>query len=276
MMIEQATHADTRRYARRHVSREEVRHAHKRISYREIRKSLGLSLSMTVDAPCALSPFATAGGFASVFPGAYVAYHADFGWDNSAHTWADLSGNKRTGTVQGAGTPALLRNAITSRNAISLATNAGIKFSLTLPAPGTQPFYIWAIWRHVSWAAPPSILFAGVTVVSPGLVTFSASPKVFQQNNVQSNLANSIIGSFALVEMVFTNSINDYIRIGSAAAVKGAISGNQATETTFAIGNNGANVGALLDVCAFVIGPGTAPPANARALAQTFWPGLAA
>lgn len=212
----------------------------------------------------------SATSLAGVFPGAFVYFQADIGWDPAHNTWADLSGNGRVGSLQAATAP-VVSIGLGGRAGLDFQANTtGIKWAMTLPAPGTTPYYIWIACCSKSWVVNKNI-FIGTTVVAPGLIQKGTTPQIAAQVT-SFNLSGALaIGTFGVIEAGFTNSASDYIKCGSGVAVSGTNMGNNATEVSFALGNNAATSGALIEVLAFAIGPGATPPANARAAARGYW-----
>jgi hypothetical protein len=208
-------------------------------------------------------------GMAGIFTGAYVYFQADIGWDPVLNTLQDLSGNGHTATLKTATAPTVTAG-LNNHAGLGFTVNTtGLIWAMSLPAPGTTPFYLWMVVKQLSW------VINTVLVVGPGAPGFfqkSVSPKIAGQNNVNFNLASLAIGSFGAVEAQFGNSPADYIKAGSDSAVPGNNTGNAANAGMFSLGNNGVSGGSTFELLAFAAGPGTVP-ATARSSAAAYWGG---
>jgi hypothetical protein len=206
-------------------------------------------------------------GLAATFPGSYVHYQGDIGWDPVLNTLQDLSGNGHTATLKAATAPTVTVGQNGKAGLGFTLNTTGLIWAMALPAPGTTPYYVFSVIKQNSWVLN-SVIFVGPG--SPGFFQKVATPKIAAQNNVNFNAAALALGSFGAVEAAFMNSTSDYIKAGSGLAVPGNNTGNAADAGMFALGNNAASGGAIFDLLLFVIGPG-AVPAGARAAVTNYY-----
>lgn len=162
--------------------------------------------------------------------------------------WADQSGNGADFVqVTGANQPALTVAAINGRDAVTGdGVNDRLAATLARAAPGTQPFYICLLMRQNAWSLNRQIYNDGATVLH-----MSATTPNLRTNNAINSTENAAatVGSFKLVEMYFSNSVADYLRIG-ATAVTGVNTGNSAgTGSINLFGNSAGSTCASSAIC---------------------------
>jgi hypothetical protein len=169
--------------------------------------------------------------------------------------WNDLSGNGVNFTqATAANQPTFVSNAI---NGCPAVRGDGVNdlLSATFPrsAPGTQPFYIWMIYKGVGFTSNDCIIgdFSGAGMVCKQTGTTS----IFMYNNVTSNVNGGVpaTGTYGRIEWQFQNSTSDYSKCG-ATVVTGQSAGNAAGAGTLQIFSSGAS----------------AAPANIE-IAEAFW-----
>lgn len=151
--------------------------------------------------------------------------------------WTDLSPNGRHGTAAGAATPALSLSG--GPNSTPLITFDGVDDILTFttwnpPAPGTTPIFIWAVVRSVSQTSS-DMFWGGQTGTTLCLIQLATAGQVRLTNGTSGPTnANMTLGTSRRVEASYTNSIADYLKVGSVS-VTGTATGNT-DPTGFAVG----------------------------------------
>jgi hypothetical protein len=156
--------------------------------------------------------------------------------------WDDLSGNGRHYTqATGAAQPAY--GATAGPNSTPALTFDGVDdalkaLTLTRPAPGTTPTWVWIVLKQVTWVNGRRIFSAGnsssiLTLLqstpSPGLVTYNGLTP-----SVNSGLA---VGAWGAVQTYFSNSTADYIQVDDASPTTGVSAGNNAAATSISLGS---------------------------------------
>lgn len=155
--------------------------------------------------------------------------------------WADQSGNG-VNFLQGTGSaqPALLAADLDGYSAVvGDGANDLLAAAWARVAPGTQPFYVRCIFKQVSWTLNDCLMGdytgAGFTIEQVG-----ASPAMIHACSlVRNSNSAGVIGSYFRLESQNTNSVADYLKIGSTVTT-GANAGNSpgiGTFQLFALGN---------------------------------------
>lgn len=182
--------------------------------------------------------------------------------------WADQSGNG-VNFLQGTGSaqPALAAADLDGYSAVvGDGTNDLLAAAWARVAPGTQSFYQRFIIKQVTWVANDALFgdFASAGVGST-VEMVGVTPAVIQFNgSIRHSNTGGTVGSYFRLEVQYTNSAADYLKIGSVNQT-GTNAGNNAGSGTmqlFAIGNSTlwGNV-AIVEACTYL---GT-PDAAARA-----------
>ncbi len=166
------------------------------------------------------------------------------GWDaanlsaSPVALWPDASGNgfdlaQPTGANQptwGAATgpnsqPAVLFDGV----------DDNVNVALNLPAPGTTPTFFWGIVRQVTWTNGDFWWddLGGIALVQSGV-----TPAILQSNGAGVNSTAFVVNTYRRLEVSFTNTIADYIKVGSISTT-GASAGNLDPTGPFVLGANG-------------------------------------
>jgi len=148
-------------------------------------------------------------------------------------------------------------------------------------APGTQPFYIWAIINQITWTSG-DIPFGDFNSVGPvGFAVqqaIAASPNLTQYNGVSTNNNNAgTLGSYFRLEAFFNNTAASYQKIGATSITGGNPANNAGSGTMqlFAAGSiNPAKI-ELAEIFAFLGAPSAPQRAALDAYAtSTYGAGL--
>lgn len=143
--------------------------------------------------------------------------------------WADQSGNgvhelQGTGSLQ----PALLAADLDGYSAVAGdGVNDFLSAVWARAAPSVQPFYVRLIVKQISFTASDTLI--GDFVGANGFIVQQnvASPNIRMYNVSSGNVSGGgAIGSYVRLEMQFTGSVADYIKVGAAAQVAGTNSGD--------------------------------------------------
>jgi hypothetical protein len=158
--------------------------------------------------------------------------------------WADQSGNglhyaQASSTLQptfGAtdgpnGTPAL-----TFDGSNDFLDAAGF----SLPAPGTQPYFVAMIVQMLAWGSNRRFVADGVSA-SCSIIMAPSTPSVGQRcgTTINGNTNLAVGGAAMLAVARFSNSAADYFRIGSVTVTGGGSAGNTAGGTSRQIATTG-------------------------------------
>lgn len=112
--------------------------------------------------------------------------------------------------------------------------------SLNLPAPGTTPWFCWAVLRQVTFNGANFTAFTGNGTPNVGNIWYGSSAGSWgMYNGSSSNFTSSTFGAFGRLEVYYSNSTSDYVKTGPSS-VTGVNCGNAST-TGRQIGGQGSN-----------------------------------
>lgn len=147
--------------------------------------------------------------------------------------WADQSGNARdylqaTATAQPelsvAGGPNA--TAIVKFNGLSSQMTAA---TLALPAPGTTPTYVWLVLLQDTWTINEVFLSGQDGTARHQLAQLTSTPTLGANNGGTANSSSALaLDAWGRVEIGFTNSTSDFIKL-IATAVTGNNNGNNSS-----------------------------------------------
>lgn len=146
------------------------------------------------------------------------------------------------------------------------------------PAPGTTPIFIWTVASLDTWVVSKAI-YGGNSVSAPQLATNTSTPNMVAYDGTVSSLNNGFtLGTPAVIENYYSNTIADYLKIGSVN-VTGTNLGNLNPSAGWYI--NGVTGAAFADCTyyAHMITQGLPTPgelAALRAAAVAMYPGVSA
>jgi len=193
--------------------------------------------------------------WSTVFPSTIFAIQSDLGITNSAtFTAADQSGNGKDFTAVLTARPTLAAGPNGypeiifdgSANRITCAT-------LNLPAPGATPFFLFLIFRHITFVGSNPVVCGNAAALAAHLIYgVGGSPRLSANSGTDSAIpaAPPAIGSYECLEAYYSNTVTDYLRRGSSSNA-GIATGNNAS-AGYSIGGSGiltnANIGLLAAV----------------------------
>ena len=105
------------------------------------------------------------------------------------------------------------------------ATTAMVNTGVALAAPGTSPIFCWGVCRLDAWVTGRAIFAGAGAQGSCVLFSSGVTPQVRNNNAVSGPLVNMTLGQWFRVEAYYSNSTNDYLKIGPTV-VTGVICGN--------------------------------------------------
>lgn len=163
--------------------------------------------------------------------------------------WVDLSGNGRhlaqaTGTAQPTFNGADANFGGRASIAFDGSNDILVCASFALPAAGTTPCFIWYVFLQQGWTAGRNIA-AGATPASHHVFQNGAANAISQFNGSTANNTAWALNSPARIESYYSNSVADYLKVGSAVPTTGASAGNTAACSQWCIGGTGASVAAV-------------------------------
>lgn len=180
----------------------------------------------------------------------------------------DLSGNGVNFTQGTAiNQPLFVSSAINNRPAArGDGSNDVLLATWSRSAPGTQPFYIWLICKQITWTVNKIICgdFNGTSGFMNRQRGPSGIPAIQQFNttHVNENMGG-VLGNWYRHEAYYSNSVSDYLKIGSTNAT-GANAGNTAGTGTMGLLGGAAGTGANVEIAEAFAFLGT-PSATQRA-----------
>lgn len=216
--------------------------------------------------------------WASVFPSTIFSIQSNVGTSTgSTFTMADTSGNGKNFTATLAAMPTVGSGPNGLPEVIFDGVNQVITCSgLNLPAPGTTPFFLFLVFRHITFVGTNPVVCGNAAASARHLLYgVGGSPRLSSFNGVESAIPASppAIGSYECTELYRSNSTSDYLRRGSGAAASGINTGNLAS-TGFSFGGAGvltkSNIGLLAAVGCSAL-PSAGQIAEARALVTAMY-----
>lgn len=147
--------------------------------------------------------------------------------------WDDLSGNSKN-YIQATGGAQPTWGATSGPNNTPALTFDGIDDVLTttlsLPAPGTTPSWIWLVMKSITFTNTDRIYSAANSSSTITLVQVSPSPSLAIYNGLTVGTnADLAVGTWGAVEAYFSNSTADYVQINDNAKVTGVSAANNST-----------------------------------------------
>lgn len=174
--------------------------------------------------------------------------------------WADQSGNgvdftQGTGSAQ----PALVAGTINGQPAVSFdGIDDWLSAAYVPPAP---PMWYWLVFRPVT-------IVNGLTTFASGggrhRLAHSTVNRLAMVNITSVNLLTATPGAYARGEISFSNSLADYLKVGSAS-VTGANAGANPGSAGFFLGSGASGVGPSRVEIAEAFGCVASPSAGQRA-----------
>lgn len=165
--------------------------------------------------------------------------------------WADQYGLNNATQATGAAQPTLSASDAAFNNQASITfdgTDDALVFTgLDLPAPGTTPFWVWIIFRQLSWTSLDWIFAAGNNTVA--LQQFTAEPQLRIINGIAvSTNSGAPTGTAVRGIASFTNSVADYLKLASTVVTGVASGNNDPISGSFGLGARSAGLSGFCNV----------------------------
>lgn len=151
--------------------------------------------------------------------------------------------------------------------------------TLDLPSPGTSNRFFWAVYTPITWTINKTLWSGGTTGGQYQFFYSVATPDMSAYDGIVGpRNSGAIIGSPVRAEVLYSNSIGDYVKLG-ATTVTGTALANLDPPAGFNIG--GVSTGAsaanfeLYALLIFQGAPSGAELAALSAAAATMYPGVA-
>jgi len=214
---------------------------------------IGIGLGLGLAAPSASAPVPV--NWSTVFPSTLFAIQSDLGITSSTtFTAADQSGNSKDFTSVTTGRPTMGTGPNGDPESVfDGSANQLTCATLNLPAPGTTPFFLFLIFRHITFVGSNPVVCGNAAALAAHLIYgVGGSPRLSANSGTDSAIpaAPPTIGSYECLEAYYSNTATDYLRRGSSSNT-GIATGNNAS-TGYAIGGSGiltkANIGLLAAV----------------------------
>lgn len=158
------------------------------------------------------------------------AIESDVGVTQSAgliSAWDDISGKALP--YSGSAKPAFLYNELNGLPVAKFSTtNELLTSGLILASPAVTLTWMYWCMRIDVWTAAGAadLYFLPATGAGPAIVNDAVSPQIHMQSTTAANInSNATVGTWVRCYARFNNSIMDYMKVGSAAAVTGQSAG---------------------------------------------------
>lgn len=188
-------------------------------------------------------------------------------WNATSSGWADQSGNGNNYAQANAAKQPLIILGLGGKPALSWdGVDDSFVSSLSLPAPGTTPHSVFAVFRQNNWTTNTWLF--GNSASGTSIFKASASPLIFGRlNGSGPSNGGAVLGSWVEMELFRSNSASDTYKLGATTTTGSA--GNFTTTGSQIGSDSGAAFGTLdLLALAFVRG---AVPAATRAAVRLFY-----
>lgn len=158
--------------------------------------------------------------------------------------WADQSGNGKHYTqAVGAAQPSYSAIDATLNNRPSLTFDGvtqSLTSSLTLPAPGTTPTFIWLVLKQIVWGNfRPIVGNANDGAPRFRMKPLTATPSLTQSNAADVNPNTALaVGVWGRGELAYQNTVADWLKL-IATKVSGGSAGNSAGDGVVTISGSG-------------------------------------
>lgn len=170
-------------------------------------------------------------------------FRADIGVSPGATlTWTGVKGTVASQSTAGKQPTLNTSDALFNGRKSFTFDGSNDEFSVALagPAPGTSPRWYWFILRNIAISVPSFVLCgAGVTSHIIYRQGADAADQLSQFNGAKANTtSNATVGVARRVAVNFTNSVADYVQIGSAKTTGTNATNNSCASLT--LGGDGA------------------------------------
>lgn len=143
--------------------------------------------------------------------------------------------------------------------------------ALTIPAPATTPFVIFTVFQQNAWQTNGPIVANGANAF---LAQHTASPKIAMTLSSFGNDAPLALDTWAVGEAGCQNTMADYTRMGSAAAVTGASSGSASSASIRVAQTSVFSLNTQMKLLLLVIAPLQSTAAARAAVTATYGAGV--
>jgi hypothetical protein len=221
---------------------------------RDSRKAIGLGLGLGLG----LSSAPGAGGaavvrFYSFFTGVIQSIQSDLGIttiSGGVSQWDDQVGTNHYTQATAGTRPTVGVGPNSFPEIIFDGVDDFLNCALDLPAPGTTPTFVWAVYRIISAPAGNAPIVGGDRTTGCFVYSPAGSKSTNQYNGTVTNSNSGSAGSnYVRGEFLFSNSASDYSKAGSTVVLSGTPAGNQDPGASRNLGggsgNTALNVGLL-------------------------------
>jgi|SRR6478736_102230 len=193
------------------------------------------------------------------FPGAWAILEPNVGTTDNGTTLTvtDRSGNGKNGTASGTARAAITASLGGCNSLVADGSDDVLSISgLTLPAPGTTPYYVFAVFRYLATAADACLLGNGDAAYGNRVGCLSATPSTgFYHKNANVAGVSVTINplNWNILEIKRSNNASDTTKIGAVSATGNA--GNDAVSNVRVFHSPGAGVPANAELLVLVYTP---------------------